>query len=109
MSGIHTTRGAHAHDGPRFSASDRPLPPTEARMTSRARAQLAASIIVVYGLVALAVVAPTATLTLLLAVAVIGAVIGGMFQLADRGARVWGETVRRASRPASHRLTRRDA
>jgi len=103
MSGIHTTHRI-AHDGPRFSASDRPLPPTEARMTSRARAQLVASITVVYGLAALAIVAPTATLALLT-----GILLWGMFHRADRSARSWDDQSSRASHPASRGVTRRDA
>jgi hypothetical protein len=109
MSAIHTTHRSHAHDGPRFSASDRPLPPQTARTTLTTRTRLAAGIAVVVGLMALGIVAPTATLALLLAALVTGAALGGMFQLADRGARSWGATSRRPGDPASRRLTRRDA
>jgi hypothetical protein len=108
MSGIDTTHHPLPHQGPRFSASDRPLPPTEARMTSRARIQLAAAIIAVYGLAALAVVAPAATLAVLLTVAVGGAALWGVFQLADRKARSWGIPAPEGSHPASPRVTQED-
>ena len=105
----HSTHGTHANHGPRFSASDRPLSPRAARTTLSARTRIAAGIAVVVGLMALGFVAPTATMALLLAVVVTSAVIGAMFQLADRGARTWGATAGRASDPVSRRLTRRDA
>ena len=108
MSGIHSTHRAPAHAGPRFSASDRPLPKTEARMTRKSRAWLWASILVVYGLAALAIVAPTATLALLLGAVVAGGVLWGMHHLADRGARSWGAGLPRATDPAPRDVTRRD-
>jgi hypothetical protein len=105
----HSRHGAHANHGPRFSASDRPLPPRTARTTLGARTRIAAGLAVVVGLMTLGIVAPTATLGLLLAVVVTSAVIGGMFQLADRGARSWGAMAHRTSHPLSRRATRRDA
>ena len=104
MSGIHTTYGAHdarAHHGPRYSASDRPLPPLEARTPSGARTRLSVAIIAVDVLMALGILAPTPTLGMLLAVVATGAVLWGAFDLADRKARSWGDAARRASHRAS--------
>ena len=106
MSATHTVHGTHANRGPRFSASDRPLPLTEARMTSRARVQLAASIIAVYGLAALAIVAPMATLALLVGAVVVVALIAGMSRLADRTAKSWGPPAHEECHSASPRMTR---
>src|SRR5690349_3818025 len=109
MSAIHATHHAHAPDGPRFSASDRPLPPTESRTTWSARAWLWGSIVVVYALAALAIVAPTMTLALLLGAAVAGAVIWIMFRLLDRRVKSLGAEPSRARHASPHRATRRDA
>jgi len=105
MSGIHSTHRTHAHDGPRFSASDRPLPPTRARPTLRGGARLSASILGVILLAVLALVAPAAMLLLL----VTGGVLWGVFQLADRSARSWAAESPRDSHPAPRRATRGDA
>jgi len=86
MSGIHTTHGADARHGLPVSTRARPLPDAS-RMTRGARARLWASILAIYALAALAIAAPTVTLTLLLAGIVIGAMTWGVFQLADRGRR----------------------
>jgi len=94
MFDTHTTHGGHTHHGPRFSASDRPLPPTEARTTSRARVRIPAVIAAVVLFMALGILAPTVTLTVLLAVVASGAVLWGVLHLADRGARSWGAAER---------------
>ena len=109
MLDIRTAHAGHAHHGPRFSASDRPLPPTESRTTWRAQARLWGSIVVVYALAALAIVAPTVTLALLLGAVVAGAVIWTMFRLLDRRVKALGAESSRASHASPHRATRRDA
>jgi hypothetical protein len=112
MSATHITRSAPAYHGPRFSASDRPLPPVrgvrwrsiarwpaESRALWGARARLSAAMIALVTLVALAGLAAPWLLMLLMVVLITGAAIGGAFHLADRWLRLY---------PASRRQTRRD-